>query len=100
MWKQWGLVLGAVVLVGFARVSQQTAIRLQGYALGRQAARLHALENDTMRLRADVLGLESPARLARLMQDSRQPLVAQVTLPAVPRGARLAQATDIERATD
>jgi len=80
LWKWWGLALGGLVLVGFARVSQQTAIRLEGYALGRQMARLHALENDTMRLRADVMGLDSPARLVRLMEDSRPVLVAYATL--------------------
>lgn len=92
--------MGGLVLVGFARVSQQTAIRLQGYALGRQMSRRHALENDTMRLRAEVLGLDSPARLAKAMKDSRSTLVAQVTLPAVPRGARQAQAGDLRQVTD
>ncbi len=88
-------VLGVVSILGSIRVAQQTAIRLQGYALGRQTLRAHELENQHLWLRAEVMGLESPARLAKTLSDSKTKFVARTTLPAVPRGAQLADAGDV-----
>jgi N6-L-threonylcarbamoyladenine synthase len=44
---------------------------------------------------AKVMGLESPARLAKTLNDSKTKFVARTTLPAVPRGAQLADAGDV-----
>ena len=88
------ITLGLVALLGSARVAQQTAIRLQGYALGREMARAHEVENQSLWLRAEVMGLESPARLAKTLNDSKTTFVARTTLPSVPRGAQLADASE------
>lgn len=87
-------VLGIVTILGSLRVAQETAIRLQGYALGRDMARASELENQALWLRAEVVGLGSPARLAKTLNGSKTTFVARTTLPAVPRGAQLADAGD------
>lgn len=85
--------LGLMTAVGMLVVAQQTAIRLQAYAVGRQDAQLQRLQNDTLWTTTQMAGLQSPLRLATVMrQDARAKFVAWSELPAVPRGARLAQA--------
>ena len=68
--KRWFALVGVMVVVGSAKVAQQTAIWQRAYALGRQAAALHDVENETRWLSRDVLALESPARLAKTRHGS------------------------------
>ncbi len=73
--RRWLTLIGVMVALGSAKVAQQTAIWQRAYALGRQAAALHDVENETRWLSRDVLALESPARLAKTMQEQRMNLV-------------------------
>lgn len=85
-------LIGIMVAVGGMRVSQQTALRLKGYALGRQQSQVRALENESLWLKAQVVGLQSPARLAGALTDRPRKLVARTTLTATPQRTRLAHA--------
>lgn len=85
-------ILGIAAILGMLRVAQQTSIMLQAYALGRETARAHELENQHLWLRAEVMGLESPAMLAQTLNRSKTAFVARTILPSVPRGAQLADA--------
>lgn len=90
---RWLAALGLMTALGMLVVAQQTAIRLQAYAVGRHDAQLQRLQNDTLWMTTEVAELQSPMRLATAMQqDARTKFVAWSELPAVPRGARLAQA--------
>jgi len=90
---RWLASLGLMTALGMLVVAQQTAIRLQAYAVGRHDARLQRLRNDAVWTTAQVAGLQSPLRLAAVMHhDARAKFVAWSELPAVPRGARLAHA--------
>lgn len=85
-------MVGLAAALGMLRVAQQTSIRLQAYALGRETARAHELENQHLWLRAEVMELGSPARLAQTLHGSKTTFVARTTLPPFPRGAQLADA--------
>lgn len=91
-WRRIALLIGIMVLVGAVRVSQQTALRLRAYALGRQQRQLATLENESLWLNAQVIGLQSPARLAATMQAEHRQLVARSTLPATPSRTQVADA--------
>ncbi len=102
LWK-WFALIGVVVLVGFAKVAQQTAIWLKAYELGRDMRTLQVLENDTRWLHAKVIALQSPAHLVTAMHDTRVGLVAWSELPATPRMIQVAQVPDgvvLERRVD
>jgi len=70
-------LIALMVVVGWIRVTQQTALRLQAYALGQQRLQLHRVDTDTRWLKAQVVSLQSPARLAKTMQDRHRSFVAQ-----------------------
>lgn len=89
---RWLAALAVMTAIGMLMVAQQTAIRLQAYAVGRDLATLQRLQNDTLWMTTQVAKLQSPMRLAVVMQqDARATFVAWSELPAVPRGAQLAQ---------
>ena len=75
--QRLALLIALMVAAGWIRVTQQTALRLQAYALGQQRLQLHRVETDMQWLKAQVVGLESPGRLAKTMKDQHRSLVAQ-----------------------
>ena len=85
-------LIGIMVAVGGIRVSQQTALRLKGYALGRQQHQIRRLEHESLWLKAQVVGLQSPVRLAGVLAGRHRELVARTTLASTPQGTRLAHA--------
>ena len=76
-------LIAVMVAVGWIRVTQQTGLRLRAYALGHQQLQLDRVETDTRWLKAQVVGLESPARLTQTMSERHNTLVAQKTSAAV-----------------
>lgn len=89
---RWFILIGIVMGLGFAKVSQQSAIWLAALELGRQYEKLHALENDTQRLATQVTSLESPAHLLSVMNEQgRGRLVAWSALPPTVQAGQLAQ---------
>ena len=81
--QRTAILIAVMVVAGWIRVTQQTALRLQGYALGHQHLELHRVDTDTRWLKAQVVGLQSPARLAKTMKDQHRTLVAQQSSAAV-----------------
>lgn len=75
--QRLAFLIALMVVVGWIRVTQHTALRLQAYALGQQHLRLQRVETDTRWLKAQVVDLQSPARLAKTMKDQHRSLVAQ-----------------------
>lgn len=75
--QRLAVLIAVMVAVGWIRVTQQTALRLQAYALGQQHLQLHRVETDTRWLKVQVVGLQSPARLAKTMKDQHKTFVAQ-----------------------
>lgn len=88
--KQWSLGLGLVTAVGLLKAVERNSLWLGAHAAGQRLVRLHAMENDTQRLRIDVSQLQSPSHLAKTMAASHPTLVAWSTMRAVARGARMA----------
>ena len=88
--KQWGLGLGLVTAIGMLKAVERNSLWLSAYAAGQAVVRLHAMENDTQRLRTDVARRQSPSQLAKTMAESHPTLVAWSTLRAAGRGARMA----------
>lgn len=78
--SRWMTLIGAVVALGCLKVSQRNAIFLRGYAVGERLGRVHTQETDVSWLNAQVIGLASPGRLARVAQERRLKLVAWSTL--------------------
>ena len=81
---QWFLLIGLLMIVGLLQVTQQTAILLEGYALGHRVRQLHAQETQLSWLHAQVIGLSSPAHLAEVAQERKLTLVAWSTFSPVP----------------
>lgn len=75
--NRMAILVAVMVTVGWIRVTQQTALRLQAYALGSQDLQLHRVDTDTRWLKAQVVGLQSPARLAQTMKEKHKTFVAQ-----------------------
>jgi len=90
--QRWLILIGIVTGLCFAKVTQQTAIWLAAYELGRQVLKLHELENDTLWLRTQVVALRSPAHLAKAMRPERRHLVAWTELQSELRLAQVAKA--------
>lgn len=81
--RRTAILIAVMVVAGWIRVTQQTSLRLQGYALGRQQLQLHRVDTDTRWLKAQVVGLQSPARLAKTMKDQHKTFVPQKSSAAV-----------------
>jgi len=77
---RWLTLIAVMIGLGGVQVAQHNALWLQGYAIGKQTQRLHAMEGDITWLQAQVTGLASPARLADVAQERRLALVAWVPL--------------------
>ncbi len=78
--SRWMLAIGVLVGLGCLQVAQRNAVYLKGYAVGKRMQRVHEIERDVAWLKADVIGLESPSRLARVAEERRLKLVAWSTL--------------------
>ena len=87
----WLGLVAVVTGIGCLQVSQHTAIVLSGYAVGQRISRVHAQETDVSWLNASVVGLASPAHLARVAQDNHLQLVAWSTVPHRPSPTAMAQ---------
>ena len=74
--SRWFALTAVVVGLGCLQVAQRNAILLKGYAIGTRMSDLHAQETDLSWLSADVVGLSSPAHLARVAQERRLTFVA------------------------
>jgi hypothetical protein len=79
--KRWMLVIGGMGLIGMVRVAQHTALWLKAYEVGQRATRVHALENHTQWLSAEVAGAQAPLRLARVARERKLKLVAWSAMP-------------------
>jgi len=79
--RQCLLMIGLLAGLGAVQVSQQTAIRLKAYALGRLEERCHQLENEALWLKAKVVALQSPTNLTSVMKSRQLDFVAWSTLP-------------------
>jgi len=82
------VLLGVMLVAGFARVTEQTAIWRRAYALGRHTSALESLRTETEWLATQVTGLRSPGRLVGTLAESSGKLVARWSLP--PEGPRIA----------
>ncbi|MBI3320233.1 MAG: hypothetical protein HYZ89_06580 [Candidatus Omnitrophica bacterium] len=80
------LVLAILVAYGVVQVTQQTAIRVLAYEVGKRSQRLHERENETRWLKTQVVALQSPIRLARSLKDQKAGLVAWSALPVPHQG--------------
>ena len=74
--SRWFALIAIVVGLGCLQVAQRNAILLKGYAVGARIGDLHAQETDLSWLNAHVVGLNSPAHLARVAQERRLTFVA------------------------
>lgn len=83
----WFLLIGLLMVVGLLQVTQRNAVLLKGYALGDRVRQLHAQETQLSWLRAQVIGLSSPAHLAEVAQERRLKLVAWSTFSPGPTRA-------------
>ncbi len=79
--KQWLMLIGTVLIVGMAKVAQQTTLSLSAYRLGRTYVALHDVENQASWMRAKVIALNSPIYLAKTMREKHVALVAWASLP-------------------
>lgn len=79
--KQGLLLLAIITTYGMVQVTQQTAVRVLAYEVGKRSQRLHERENETRWLTTQVVALRSPNRLARSMKDQKTELVAWSALP-------------------
>ena len=74
--SRWFMLIAMVVGLGCLQVAQRNAILLKGYVIGTRMDSLHAEETDLSWLNAQVVGLSSPAHLARVAQERRLTFVA------------------------
>ena len=79
--KQWLMLIGCVLVIGMAKVAQQTSLALSSYRLGRTYVALHDVENHASWMRAKVIALNSPIYLAKTMREKHVTLVAWASLP-------------------
>ena len=79
-WRAGAALIAVMTGVGLLKVWQQTSIALCAYELGRRQAQVHTLENETLWLNAQVVGLRSPSSLAHAMNQQKVRLVAWSTM--------------------
>lgn len=77
---RWLTVIGVMTALGMTQVWIRSGIRLKAYEVGRMEARRHRLENETMWMKAQLIELQSPMRLAGVMQDRHPEFVAWSTV--------------------
>ena len=82
--SRWMLLIAIMVGVGCVRVAQQTALVMEGYQVGDLLRQLCAQQGEWLWARAQMVGLQAPARLAHTMEDRQLKLVAWLRLPPVP----------------
>jgi hypothetical protein len=87
---RWFALIGLMAGLGFAQVTQQSALWLTAYELGRRHTKLHELENDMAWLQTKLVHLRSPSYLVRVMKDRRLELVAWSALAPAPVSTRFA----------
>jgi hypothetical protein len=87
---RWMALIGVVVGIGFAQVAQRNAVYLNSYRLGERLRQQHAQETEIGWLRAQVIGLTSPAGLARAADTRQLKLVAWSTVTGQGHMGRLA----------
>lgn len=75
-WRSGVALIAVMTGVGLLKVWQQTSVALSAYELGRRQAQVHALENETLWLDAQVGRLRSPSALAHAMDRQKLKLVA------------------------
>ena len=75
-WRAGVTLIAVMTGVGLLKAWQQTSVALSAYELGRRQTRVHALENETLWLDAQVGGLRSPSALAHAMDRQQLKLVA------------------------
>ncbi|HAM39964.1 MAG TPA: hypothetical protein DDX89_08250 [Candidatus Omnitrophica bacterium] len=90
----WAILLGLLGVTGFVKVAAATMVWRSAYAAGRQAVQIHSVENDTQWLQTDVVALQAPRHLAKVMANERSPFTARVELPAALGHTQVAQAAD------
>ena len=88
--RGWMVLLGLLTIGGFIKVAMTATLWRSAYAAAQQAARIHAIENDTQWLQTQVVALQAPAHLAKTMASERTSFVARTELPAT-LTTRLAQ---------
>ena len=74
--SRWLMLIAVVVGLGCLQVTQRNAMFLNGYAVGERLESLHTQETDVSWLRARVVGLRAPRRLAQIAQERQLKLVA------------------------
>ena len=79
-WRTGAALIAVMTVVGLLKVWQQTSVALSAYELGRRQAQAHTLENETLWLNAQVVGLRSPSSLAQAMHQQKVRLVAWSTM--------------------
>ena len=92
--KQWLILISAIIVVGMARVAQQTALCLAAYDVGHHQVKCQELESQALWLKTKIVGLQSPLHLAQTMKTRHVELVAWSELAPTPKSAQLARANN------
>jgi len=90
--QQWFLLIGLMAGLGLTKAATQSALWLKSYECGQRYVELHELENDTVWLKTQLVGLQSPAHLIEVMKEQRLQLVAWSELPEGSLASRFARA--------
>lgn len=91
----WLLLVTVMVSLGALQVAARTAVILKSYAVGDRVERLHDMERDLCWAGAQVAGMASPVRLARVAEERGLKLVAWSTLPTPTVSAALQAVGDV-----
>ena len=82
--SQWLSLVAIMMALAGVRVAQQNAIFSQAYALGARLQCAQQKQRDIAWLRSEVVGLQSPVRLAAYADDHDLKLVAWKKIDEVP----------------